>query len=131
VTPDELLAKARRALASAELLLERGDPEGACNRAYYVMFDAARAGLLSTGTDATPGKSHSGLVAAFSLHWVKSGRVPLALGKAFNRAADLRLLADYTGSPIDEVTAGDTIQDAKQFLAAIEAELETPRGSGS
>ena len=46
MTPDELLAKARRALASAEVLAERGDPEGACNRAYYAMFDAARAGLL-------------------------------------------------------------------------------------
>ncbi|WP_295391541.1 HEPN domain-containing protein [uncultured Thiodictyon sp.] len=131
MTPDELLVKARRALASAELLLERGDPEGACNRAYYAMFDAARAGLLSLGTGATSGKSHSGLIAAFSLHWVKSGRVPLALGKAFNRAADLRLLADYTGSPIDEVTAGNTIQDAQQFLEAIEAGLVDTGGSSS
>jgi uncharacterized protein (UPF0332 family) len=113
VTPDDLLAKARRALDSAEVLAERGDPEGACNRAYYAMYDAARAGLLALGTDAPPGKSHSGLIAAFSLHWVKSGRLPLALGKAFNRAADLRLLADYSGSPIDEGTAGKVVQDAR------------------
>ena len=59
MTPDELLAKARRALASAEVPAERGDPEGACNRAYYAMFDAVRAGLLSLGADARPGKSHS------------------------------------------------------------------------
>ena len=123
MTPDEMLAKARRALASAEVLAERDDPEGACNRAYYAMFDAARAGLLSLGADTRPGKSHSGLIAAFSLHWVKSGRVPLALGKAFNRAADLRLLADYTGSPIDDATAANIIQDARRFLEAIEAGL--------
>jgi uncharacterized protein (UPF0332 family) len=102
MTPQDLLAKARRALASAELLLESGDAEGACNRAYYAMFDAARAGLLSVGQDAAPAKTHSGLIAAFSLHWVKSSRVPVALGKALNRAADLRLVADYAGSPIDE-----------------------------
>lgn len=44
--PQELIAKANRALASAKLLLDSGDVDGACNRAYYAMFDAARAALL-------------------------------------------------------------------------------------
>ncbi len=39
----ELMAKANQALASAKLLLDTGDADGACNRAYYAMFDAARA----------------------------------------------------------------------------------------
>jgi len=42
----ELLSKAERALVSAKLLLQAGDPDGAGNRAYYAMFDAARAGLM-------------------------------------------------------------------------------------
>ena len=46
-TGQELLVKADRALASAKLLLDSGDVDGACNRAYYPMFDAARAALLS------------------------------------------------------------------------------------
>lgn len=37
-----LMQKADRALASARLLLDAGDTDGACNRAYYAMFDAAR-----------------------------------------------------------------------------------------
>ncbi|MCX7662789.1 MAG: HEPN domain-containing protein [Tepidimonas fonticaldi] len=41
----DLLAKAEVAAASAQALLERGDPDGAVNRAYYAMFDAARAML--------------------------------------------------------------------------------------
>ena len=45
MTPQELMAKADRALASAKLLLDSGDVDGACNRAYYAMFDAARAAL--------------------------------------------------------------------------------------
>ena len=47
MTPQELMTKASRALASAKLLLDSGDVDGACNRAYYAMFDGARAALLS------------------------------------------------------------------------------------
>ena len=42
-----LMAKARTACASARTLLDRQDTDGACNRAYYAMFDAARAALLA------------------------------------------------------------------------------------
>ena len=39
----DLLHKASVAISSSELLLQSGDFDGACNRAYYAMFDAARA----------------------------------------------------------------------------------------
>lgn len=41
--------KAEPACASACALLDLGDVDGACNRAYYAMFDAARAALLVSG----------------------------------------------------------------------------------
>jgi len=40
VLPSAYLQQAQRALAGARLQLEAGDAEGACNRAYYAMFDA-------------------------------------------------------------------------------------------
>lgn len=43
----DLLAKAEVAAASAQALLERGDPDGAVNRAYDAMFDAARVQFIS------------------------------------------------------------------------------------
>jgi len=43
-----LLQKAWRALGSAKLLLSAGDRDGAVNRAYYAMFDAAKAGRSPT-----------------------------------------------------------------------------------
>ena len=91
----DLLDKAVRALASARLLLDSGDVDGACNRAYYAMFDAARSALLATDAPAAPkrAKTHSGLIAAFSLHLVKTGQVPVEFGKALNRVADIRLVA--------------------------------------
>ena len=69
------MAKAERALASAKLLLDSGDVDGACNRAYYAMFDAARAALLSINAPvpAEVARTLSGLIAAFSLHLVKPG----------------------------------------------------------
>ena len=40
-----MMEKASRAITSARLLLDAGDVDGACNRAYYAMHDAAKAAL--------------------------------------------------------------------------------------
>lgn len=114
----DLLAKATQALASAKLLLNAGDFDGACNRAYYAMFDAARAALLASGADVVPeiAKTHSGLISAFSLHLVKTGRVPIELGKTLNKAEELRLIADYKGDPIEEAAASWVVSEAHAFV---------------
>ena len=120
-----LLDKALRALASARLLLDSGDVDGACNRAYYAMFDAARSALLATGAPTAPeiAKTHSGLIAAFSLHLVKTGQVPVKLGKALNRVADIRLVADYTGDQVDVETAGWAVSEPERFVAELRRTL--------
>ena len=71
----ELMAKARRAVLSAKVLLDAGDADGA----YYAMFDAARAALIASGApvEAELARTHNGLISAFSLHLVKTGRVPV------------------------------------------------------
>ena len=46
---EELFSKARTAAASARILLSAGDYDGACKRAYYAMFDAARAAFIASG----------------------------------------------------------------------------------
>lgn len=117
----ELLQKAERALTSARILLDLGDVDGACNRAYYAMFDAARAALIATNAPTAPeiAKTHSGLITAFSLHLVKSGQVPVEFGKAFNRVADIRLVADYTGDEVDSETARWSVDQSGRFVAEI------------
>jgi uncharacterized protein (UPF0332 family) len=47
VKAEDLMAKAMQAAESAQALLDREDADGACNRAYYAMFEAARAALLA------------------------------------------------------------------------------------
>jgi len=130
VNPKELMDKASRAVASAKLLLEAGDVDGACNRAYYAMFDAARAALLWAGSDVSPtvAKTHSGLISAFSLHLVKTGRLPIEIGKALNRAAEIRMIADYTGDEVPADKAQWVIDQAVLFVDVVQREIAPPKG---
>ena len=117
----DLLDKSERAFESAKLLLDAGDVDGACNRAYYAMFDAARAALLLTNLDIPSEtiRTHTGLISAFSLHIVKTGLVPIELGKTLNKAENLRLIADYKGDPIDHEHAEWVVKQAATFLETI------------
>ena len=119
--PEDLMSKAVRAAASARMLLDAKDMDGACNRAYYAMFDAARSALLATDAPTAPelAKTHGGLITAFSLHLVKTGRVPVKFGKALNRVADIRLVADYTGDQVDTETARWAVGEAERFVAEL------------
>ena len=119
----DLMAKAQRALASAHTLLADGDNDGACNRADYAMFDAAPAALIASNAPVPPevAKSHSGLIAAFSLHLVKTGRLPLDLGRSLNKVEDLRLVADYKGDPIDTAQAQSALAQSQHFVSRVAA----------
>jgi uncharacterized protein (UPF0332 family) len=121
VTPDDYIAKARRAAASARLLLQDGDTEGSCNRAYYARFDAAHAALLWSGAHASHAetKKHTNLIAAFGRHLVQTGMLPADLGKALNKAERARVLADYTGDPIEPRTAEQFVGLAEQFITTV------------
>lgn len=115
------MGKAERALASSRLLLDSDDVDGACNRAYYAMFDAARAALLATKAPVQPevAKTHSGLITAFSLHLVKTGRIAVEHGRSLNKVEDLRLIADYRGDPVTADNAAWALEQATNFLDAV------------
>jgi uncharacterized protein (UPF0332 family) len=74
MTAEEYIQKAERTLSAAQLLLTHDALEGACNRAYYAMFDAAHAALLSTGIHMSESvsKIHRDLIGAFGLHLLTS-----------------------------------------------------------
>ncbi len=118
----ELFTKAQTAAASARILLNAGDVDGACNRAYYAMFDAARAALLASGINESTvnTKTHSGLISKFSLELVKSGQVSVELGKSLNKVEDLRLMADYKGDSILEEDAAWAVNQADIFVETLQ-----------
>ena len=120
-----LFAKADRARLSALALLYMGDVDGACNRAYYAMVDAARAALLASGAPVQPGiaKTHSGLLNAFSEHLIKNGRLAKDMGRLLKRAEEMRLIADYKGDPIELSDAREMVEQSDLFVSAIMAKF--------
>jgi uncharacterized protein (UPF0332 family) len=131
VTPDDYVDKASRALTSAKLLLADGDIDGASNRAYYVMFDAAHAALLWSGAHINPAetKTHSGLIGAFGRHLVKTGRIAPDFGRSLNEVERIRRLADYTGDDISHEKATWAIQQAETFLQVMQAEFRPKKSN--
>lgn len=121
LTPDALMAKADTACSSARALLDLGDVDGAANRAYCAMFDAARAALLASDAPVEPdiGRTHSGLIRAFGSFLVKNGPVSKEVGRLLNRAHEVRLVADYNGESIEPADAQEMVEPAETFVAAM------------
>lgn len=126
-----LIARAARACRSARLLFEDEDIVGACNRAYYAMFDATRAALLIGAPEASldVSKTHRGLINAFHQHLIKSEKLDTELGKSLNRVEDIRLICDYRGDPVESDVAIEVVEQAEVFTAAIQAAFFAPSPS--
>ena len=113
------LQKAETGVKSAKVLPDLGDTDGACSRAYYAMYDAARATLEWAGVVPAHGafKTHHGVIAAFSLHLVKPGLFPAEPGRAIQRAQSVRQVADYEASPVPYDHAAETVRAAESFVS--------------
>lgn len=126
-----LMAKARTACASARLLLERGDTDGACNRAYYAMFDAARESEGITLGLLRPMRIVDLLITkADSTDWSADERAKLmqaqAQGSLFDQDAELKSLKLLKKLPFDfhylyECESGGVVTTHKHKLVDWEA----------
>lgn len=129
-TIQRLMEKASTACSSARTLLDLGDVNGAANRAYYAMFDAARAALLASGAQVDPNicRTHSGLIGAFGGYLVKNGPIPKEIGRLLNRAHEIRLIADYNGDSVHPYDALEIVDQSEVFITVIREEfsLEGP-----
>jgi uncharacterized protein (UPF0332 family) len=110
-----LLAKARRAVENAKAQVERGDHDFAVSRAYYAMFYAAEAVLLEKDLSFS---KHSAVIAAFGLHFVRTGLVPAEFQRYLTEGQAARNVSDYDIGP--EVTA----DEAKEQIARAQAFVE-------
>jgi len=89
------------------------------------MFDAARAALLASGAPVAPdvGRTHGGLISAFSNHLVKNGPVSKDMGRLLNRAQEIRQVADYKGDSVELSDAQEMVGQAETFVAAMRLEF--------
>lgn len=121
---EQFIAKARQTLISAHALYEIADYDGACNRAYYAMYDMSLACLLSLGDNSIrPGKTHSGTITAFSQHFIKTELLPVEMGRMLKQAETIRYIADYTLESISFDTASDLLNNSERFVATLDVFL--------
>ena len=92
------------------------------------MFDAARAALVATNAEIplNIGKTHSGVLTAFSQHLVKNGPVPRDIGRLLKQAEELRLVADYSGDSITLDDARALVEKAESFVDTLASILDAP-----
>ena len=118
---EQFRRKAARSLEAAQLLLDNGYPDEASSRAYYAMFDAARAALLSVNapTAAETARTHSGLMSAFARYVVGPGFVSREVARTLAQAQHVRLIADYKGDQVRSTEALKVIEWAARFVEAL------------
>lgn len=89
---ERYLALARRVLRTGYLALEDDDCITAVNRAYYAIFYAANALLVTKGLERS---KHSGVIAAFRQHFVKTGVIEVKYSDFYGVVMEDRHKGDY------------------------------------
>lgn len=118
---EDLIEKAKRSLQSARLLLANGSPDFAASRAYYTMFYLASALLIGKGLKFS---KHGSLIAAFGMHFAKTGEVDAKFHRYLIDAQDDRLIGDYTAKSIlTEAEVATMVSQAEEFIALAEQML--------
>lgn len=108
------IQKAEKKLEVAGKLFQSGDYEDAVSRAYYAVYHAAQALLLTEGEKA---ETHKGIVTLFGLFFVKTGKFSKKTGKYIANLKDVRESGDYeVFSFVDSETAETAVFEAREFL---------------
>lgn len=115
------LVRSRENLHDAWILLDAGSYKSSVNRSYYAIFHCLRA---VTALDNFDSSKHSGIIAFFNLHYVKTGIFDKSVSKILDKAYRWREKADY--KDYEEVTkahAEEQLVNAEKILAVIEPYL--------
>ena len=125
---DELL-RSEQCLRAARALLDLALYADAVSRAYYAVFHALRAALLTRGVEP---KTHTGAIHLFNTELVRTGDFSSAHNRLIGGLQRSRELADYDAAVVfSEADARAEIDDAVQFIDEARAYLaRTGPGAG-
>ncbi len=117
------IEQAQDTLEDAHLLFEgEGSLRSVLNRAYYAMFYSTVALLVTIEKGSS---KHSGVIALFDLHFVKSGEFPITASKSIHKAFDLRQIGDYRELiQLQKQQVEEVLQSANQFVEDVEEYLK-------
>ena len=114
---DYRLQQSDGALRQAVLLRDGGEWDGVVNRAYYAMFYAALALLLTRGLGSS---KHSGVLSLVDREFVRPGQFPKEMSAALRDAFNQRQKSDYVEfSPTSQARAKEILGNAERFVAAV------------
>ena len=112
------LQRAKKALKSAQILLNSKLLEDSVSRAYYSVLHAAKAALAVKGINV---ETHEGVKRMFGLHLVKKGEIGKEYAKILIAGQEDREIGDYAiGIDIPEDRAVKRVDEAEKFLIEIE-----------
>ena len=117
-----LADNAKEAAEESRVLFRAGHYGGACSRAYFAMFNMARALLLEKGYRPEEAKTHKSVLRLFSMAFVKPGLFEAQNGRALREAYDARQEADYEGG-ISERDAATILASMEHFLKIADVAL--------
>lgn len=111
------LENAHEMLKAAQVMLDNDFYTSAINRAYYAIFYAANALLVTKGVNQ---KKHSGVIAAFRQHFVKTGLIDTQFSDSYGRVMGNRHSSDYElDSTLSKSDAIKDLEEARHFVAVV------------
>ena len=117
------LKQANESLDEADFLFEGNkSTRSVINRTYYAMFYSILALLVFEDYGSS---KHSGVLSYFNSRFVRSGKISKDLGRAVNKAFDLRLRGDYREQAIlTREQVAPFLKLAESFISAIKDYLQ-------
>jgi len=122
MNPDLIAYRLQRSMDSltdAKMLFAESRLLATVNRAYYAMFYAVSALLMTRELSSA---KHSGVRALFNQHFVKNGLIRVEVGRLYAEVFDLRQKSDYADFvQLDVSEVGCMVQDVEIALHEIHA----------
>ncbi len=117
----KIVLKSEDFLDDADYLIKGNRFEAVVNRCYYAMYTIVQGLLLSKSIFS---KTHQGTMIKFHELFIKTGQLPIQLGKILNETFEKRQIGDYdVDAVISENEAVKVFEDAKLFVGKIKAYL--------
>jgi uncharacterized protein (UPF0332 family) len=117
-----LMRLADQAVVTAQTNLDSEDYRAAANRAYYAIFYAASAVLLTLGIER---RRHSGVISAFREHFVRPGIIEAEFSGIYGESLVVREDADYAIEvTVGSDTVGPGLRQARRFVRRMHEHLD-------
>lgn len=111
------IEKSEQAYFDAKLLATQGSWNACVNRLYYACYYMVSALALQNNIQT---QTHSGLKAQFNLHFIKTNKVSIDMGKLYADLIDSRQKGDYGDLyDFDKETVEDFIEPVGEFISTL------------